>query len=146
MECSKKAVELFNKGFNCSQAVFAAFSEKVGLSEEQCLKLSGPFGGGFGRQREVCGAVSGMLMAFGLLYGYSEIEDASVKAELYEKTRALCDEFKEINGSIICRDILKTSEVGGAPEKRTEKYYAERPCERCVRTAAEILEKYIENN
>lgn len=146
MEHSKNAVELFNKGFNCSQAVFAAFSEKVGLSQEQCLKLSGPFGGGFGRQREVCGAVSGMLMAFGLLYGYDSIDNDSVKAELYEKTRALCDEFKEINGSIICREILKTAESGGNPEKRTEQYYKERPCERCVRTAAEILEKYIENN
>ncbi len=146
MEYSKKAVEIFKEGYNCSQAVFAAFSEKVGLSQEQCLKLSGPFGGGFGRQREVCGAISGMLMAFGLLYGYSNLEDNNAKTELYEKTRALCKEFSDINGSIICRDILKTAEVGGTPEKRTEQYYKERPCERCVRTAAEILEKYIENN
>ena len=139
------AVKLFCDGYNCAQAVLGAFAEDVGLAESPALKMTAPFGGGVGRQREICGAVSGMLMAFGLLYGYDTPETGEVKMQHYEQTRALCDAFQEQNGSIICREILKTNEVGGAPAARTEQYYHERPCVRCVRTASEILEKYIEN-
>ena len=146
MKNSEKAVKLFTDGYNCAQAVFGAFADTIGFDESTTLKIAAPFGGGFGRQREVCGAVSGMLMAFGYLYGYENAETGEIKMQHYEQTRALCDSFKQQNGSIICREILKTAEVGGTPEKRTEQYYAERPCVRCVRTASEILEKYIKNN
>lgn len=146
MKNSEKAVNLFCDGYNCAQAVFGAFANDLGLDEATALKIAAPFGGGFGRQREVCGAVSGMLMAFGYLYGYDTAETGEVKMRHYEQTRALCDAFKEQNGSIICREILKTDEVGGTPAARTEKYYHERPCVRCVRTASEILEEYIESS
>ncbi len=145
MKNSEKAVVLFREGYNCAQAVFGAFAEQVGIEKTKSLKLAAPFGGGIGRQREVCGACSGMLMAFGMLYGYETPETAEIKKEHYEKTRLLCDKFANINGSIICRDILKTTKVGGTPSPRTDIYYKERPCERCVRTAAEILENYINN-
>lgn len=143
MKKSEVAVKLFTDGYNCAQAVLGAFAEDVGLSQSQALKMSAPFGGGIGRQREICGAVSGMLMAFGFLYGYDTPETSEIKMQHYEQTRDLCDKFAEINGSIICRDILKTKEKGGIPEARTEQYYHERPCVRCVRTASEILEEYI---
>lgn len=146
MKNSEKAINLFCDGYNCAQAVFGAFANDLGLDEATALKIAAPFGGGFGRQREVCGAVSGMLMAFGYLYGYDTSETGEVKMHHYEQTRALCDAFKEQNGSIICREILKTDEVGGTPAARTEKYYHERPCVRCVRTASEILEEYIESS
>lgn len=146
MTKSEAAVKLFTDGYNCAQAVLGAFAEDVGITDSQAFKLSAPFGGGVGRQREICGACSGMLMAFGLLFGYDNAEAGEKKKKLYEQTRAFCDRFAEYNGSIICRDILKTKEVGGTPEPRTEKYYNERPCVRCVRTATEILEEYIENN
>ncbi len=146
MKKSEVAVKLFTDGYNCAQALLGAFAEDIGLTESQALKMAAPFGGGVGRQREVCGAVSGMLMAFGMLYGYDTPETGDIKMQHYEQTRALCDKFAEINGSIICRDILKTAEVGGTPEARTEQYYHERPCVRCVRTAAEILEEYIKQN
>ncbi len=146
MNNSEMAVKLFNKGYNCAQAVFGAFSEQIGFDKDTALKISAPFGGGIGRQREVCGACSGMLMAFGMLYGYETPETGELKIKLYEKTRILCNQFAELNGSIICRDILKTAEIGGIPSPRTEKYYKERPCEHCVRTAAEILENYIKIN
>lgn len=146
MKNSEKAVMFFTDGYNCAQAVFGAFAKDLGFDETTALKIAAPFGGGFGRQREVCGAVSGMLMAFGYLYGYVTPETSEVKMKHYEQTRALCDVFKEQNGSIVCREILKTAEVGGTPEARTEKYYKERPCVRCVRTASEILEEYIEYN
>lgn len=146
MKNSQKAVSLFTDGYNCAQAVLGAFADDIGLPVSQALKIAAPFGGGFGRQREVCGAVSGMLMAFGYLYGYDTAETGEIKMEHYEQTRALCNEFAEENGSIICRDILKTEEKGGTPEPRTEQYYHERPCVRCVRTAAEILEEHIKNH
>lgn len=146
MKNSEKAVELFKQGYNCAQAVYGAFAEDLGIDLNFSLKTSAAFGGGIGRQREVCGAISGMLMAFGYLYGYDTADNSQQKMALYEQTRLLCNKFSEINGSIICREILKDAEVGGTPEKRTEKYYKERPCERCVRTAAEILEEYIQNN
>lgn len=146
MKNSEKAVKLFTDGYNCAQAVFGAFAEDLGFDEATALKIAAPFGGGFGRQREVCGAVSGMLMAFGYLYGYETPETGEIKMQHYEQTRELCQKFAEINGSIICRDILKTKETGGVPEARTEKYYHERPCVRCVRVASEILEEYIIGN
>lgn len=145
MKNSEKAVKLFTDGYNCAQAVFAAFADDIGFDEKTALKIAAPFGGGFGRQREVCGAVSGMLMVFGYLYGYHTPETGNIKMEHYEKTRLLCDKFKEQNGSIICRDILKTDKIGGTPETRTNQYYSERPCVRCVRTACEILEEYFGN-
>ena len=145
MKKSEVAVKLFTDGYNCAQAVLGVFAEDVGLTQSQALKMAAPFGGGVGRQREICGAVSGMLMAFGLLYGYETPETGEIKMQHYEQTRALCDKFAECNGSIICHDILKTAEVGGTPAVRTAEYYKERPCVRCVRTATEILEDYIES-
>ena len=142
---SEKAVSLFTDGYNCAQAVFGAFADDIGFDKATALKIAAPFGGGFGRQREVCGAVSGMLMAFGYLRGYETPETGEIKMEHYEQTRALCDAFKVLNGSIICRDILKNAEVGGTPSPRTPEYYKERPCDRCVRTASEILEEYIKD-
>lgn len=143
MKHSEKAVELFNRGYNCSQSVFGAFAEDVGLSEDVALKLSAPFGGGFGRMREVCGACSGMLMAFGMREGYATPETGPAKAAHYEAVRRLMAAFAQENGSYICREILDNAEVGGTPAPRTAAYYHERPCERCVRTAAEILDRYL---
>lgn len=146
MKKSEIAVNLFTEGYNCAQAVFGAFAEEIGFDKATALKIAAPFGGGFGRQREVCGAISGMLMAFGYIYGYETPETGDIKMQHYEQTRELCNKFKDINGSIICREILKTSEVGGAPSPRTQEYYNERPCDRCVRVASEILEEFIKND
>lgn len=146
MKNSEKAVELFCEGYNCAQSVFGAFADEIGLDVKQALKMASPFGGGVGRLREVCGACSGMLMVFGWLYGYENAETGEVKSKLYEQTRKLCNDFSKLNGSIICREILDNAEIGGTPENRTEQYYAKRPCVCCVRTAAEIIEKYIAEN
>ena len=143
MDIVKKAEELFLDGYNCAQAVFGAFSEQLGIPFDIAMKLSSSFGGGIGRQREVCGAVSGMCMAAGMLYGYATPETGDIKAEHYRLIRELCDRFKEKNESIICREILKNAEVGGTPAARTNAYYANRPCLKCVHDAAEILENYI---
>ena len=77
-----RAVELFKSGFNCSQAVFAAFSEKIGMDEQTALRVSAGLGGGVGRRREVCGAVSGAAMLAGMVYGARDGEDREAKAKM----------------------------------------------------------------
>ncbi len=142
MTHKEKAAALFLEGYNCSQAVLGAFCDELGLPFDVAMKLSSSFGGGMGRMREVCGAVSGMFMVAGLLDGYSAPETGSVKAAHYQRIRELADSFKKDNGSIICRELLGgTAEVGGTPEARTEQYYQKRPCVEYVKAAAEILEK-----
>ena len=147
MTHADRAEQLFTQGYNCAQAVFGAFQEEAGLPLDVMMKLSSSFGGGMGRLREVCGACSGMFMATGLLYGYAGPEEGSVKSAHYALIRELAAQFEAVHGSIVCREILgKRAEVGGTPEKRTQEYYAVRPCVRCVRSAAEILERYLSDH
>ena len=147
MTHADRAEQLFTQGYNCAQAVFGAFSEDVRLPLDIMMKLSSSFGGGMGRLREVCGACSGLFMAAGLLYGYAGPEEGAVKSEHYARIRELAAQFEAVHGSIVCREILgRRAEVGGSPEKRTEEYYAVRPCVRCVRSAAEILEAYMKTH
>lgn len=137
----EKAAELFLKGYNCSQAVAAAFSDVVGIPEETLLKISCSHGGGFARLRYVCGAVSGMGMIAGMVYGSAE---PSAKVEIYAKTRELSDKFNSEFGSIICAELLNgivSHNDSPVPEERTEGYYKKRTCLDCVKKAAEILEE-----
>ena len=107
MDHGLKAAELFLSGYNCAQAVAVAFSEELGLTERQAAKMVSAFGGGMGRMREVCGAVSGMLFVLSSLYGYDTPGDDISKKRLYGEVQALAGRFREENGSIICREILK---------------------------------------
>ena len=143
-----EACRLFAEGRNCAQAVFAAFGDVTGMDEETAWRLSSSFGGGMGRMREVCGACSAMFMVAGILYGYSSADDNKEKADHYKRIQGLADSFKEEHGTIICRELLKNLKVSSSPvpDPRTEQYYKTRPCIRFVRTAAEILDKYIEEN
>lgn len=145
---AEKACRLFMEGRNCAQAVFAAFSDITGIDEELSLRLSSSFGGGMGRMREVCGAVSGMFMVAGVLYGYSSADDDAEKAEHYHRIQLLAEKFKEKYNTINCGELLKNLKVNTnpVPEKRTEEYYKARPCIRFVEAAAEILDEYIEWN
>ena len=135
----------FEQGYNCAQAVFLAFSDLTGLDQSTALKLSSSFGGGMGRLREVCGAVSGMFMAAGLLYGTEEGASQEAKAEHYARIRELAGRFKALHGSYICRELLEGVEKSSSPtpSERNELYYKKRPCELLVGDAAEILEKYL---
>jgi C_GCAxxG_C_C family probable redox protein len=146
MDRGTKAAELFLNGYNCAQAVAVAFSDLTGLDEQLSARLASSFGGGMGRMREVCGAVSGMLMVAGVLYGYDTPGDDAVKMAHYTLVQNLAGEFREKNGSIICREILKNPPSDPAPSPRTAEYYASRPCARMVYTAANILEAYIKEN
>lgn len=140
---SDKAVNNFKSGYNCAQSVFLTFAESLGLEDEFALKLSSSFGGGMGRLREVCGAVTSMFAVAGLLKGYTEPNNDEIKAEHYARIQNLAEQFKSKHNTIICRELLGLLDGADSPipSKRTEEYYQQRPCEHFIRTAAEIIEK-----
>ncbi len=143
---SEKAAELFVSGCNCSQAVFGAFAEDCGIDFETALKLSSSFGGGMGRLRETCGAVTGMFMVAGLLKGYSDTDDKEAKDNHYKLIQELANEFKSVYQTYNCNELLGNIGKGtyvSAP--RTAEYYKTRPCVNFVVTAAEILDKRLFN-
>ena len=145
MTHSEKATELFVKGYNCSQALFAAFCDVTGMDESTALKLSASFGAGMGKMREVCGAVSGMFMVAGMLWATDNSDNQS-KKEHYELIQQMAEKFKEKNnGTIICRELLKnlSTDTTPTPSSRNEEYYKVRPCLRFVVDAAEILDEMI---
>ena len=145
---AQKAMEIMKEGYNCAQAVFLAFEDKYDIAHNTALKLSSSFGGGMGRLREVCGAVSGMFMVAGGLYGYDSPTDMDAKATHYKRIQELAKEFENINGSIVCRDLLGLTNKKDSPipEARTEAYYKKRPCVELVGIAAAIMEEYIKEN
>ena len=138
-----RAVDLFMEGYNCAQAVYASFAPTLGVEEKEALRLASPFGGGFGRLRQVCGAFSGITMVMGHYFGYSDLSSPE-KDALYPRVQEMGHRFEEKCGSLICREILKNkAPVGGTASPRTEAFYASRPCARVVYAAAEILEEYL---
>ncbi|MBQ3429415.1 MAG: C_GCAxxG_C_C family protein [Mogibacterium sp.] len=145
MNRADRAEELFRQGYNCGQSVFAAFADVLGMTVEEAAKIASPFGAGFGKLREVCGAVSGMTLVAGYLKGYSDPADYESKKEVYALIRKMCAEFEDRQGSIICRELLglKKGEDTAEPAVRTEEYYRSRPCIGACRTAADIIEKEI---
>lgn len=143
------AYDNFLRGYNCTQAVTAAFAEELGLGEQTAARLSCGFGGGMGRLREVCGTFSGVVMVLSALYGYDDPKDTAAKKDLYEKIQTLAKRFKQDNGSIICRELLgldKSEKISAFPEPRTPEYYKKRPCPELCRYAANILEEFIREN
>ena len=145
MNYSDKAAENFRLGYNCAQSVFMTFAEEFGIDKETALKLSSSFGGGMGRLREVCGAVSSIFAIAGLKYGYTCNNNDEIKAEHYERIQNLANIFKQKYNTIICRELLELPEGADSPtpSKRTEEYYQTRPCEAFVRYAAKIIENEI---
>ena len=146
MDHGLKAAELFLRGYNCAQAVVVAFGDVTGMEEKYAARLISSFGGGMGRMREVCGAVSGMLLVAGLLYGYDTPGDDVSKKNHYARVQYLAGQFREQVGSIVCREILKNPPSDPNPSPRTAEYYAKRPCARMVYLAGEILDRYIAEN
>lgn len=141
------AHENFKKGYNCAQAVFLAFAEEMNLDENTAARLSSSFGGGMGKLREVCGAVSGALMVLGMMKGNTDPADDKAKAEHYARVQEFAAKFKAEHETIICRELLKNIELKkehtSEPEERTDDYYKVRPCVYFVETAAKIVEEMI---
>ena len=142
---AQTARELFEQGYGCAQSVFAAFCDVTHMDRNAALRLTSSFGGGMGRLREVCGAVTGMFMVAGLLYGYTDSEDDDLKAAHYALIQSLAHAFRDQHGSYICRELLGLPEGDSSPtpSKRTMEYYAARPCGELVYSAAELLDELI---
>lgn len=141
----ERAAQLFKEGYNCSQAVLAAYCDELEMDFESTLKLASSFGGGMGRLREVCGAVSAMFMLAGLKYGYIDPKDNDAKAQHYKLIQDLASRFREKNGSIVCSELLgldkkfKAETDGQNPTIVPQK----RPCAELVRCAAEIVDEVM---
>ena len=143
MDHGMKAMELFVEGYNCAQAVAVAFCDITGLDEKTTARMVSPYGGGMGRLREVCGAVSGLLFVLGYLYGYDNADADETKKELYGRVQDLAGQFREKCGSIICRELLDNPPSDPNPSPRTAQYYKDRPCAILVKTAAELMDGFI---
>lgn len=139
-----EAERYFREGYNCSQAVAAAFSKTMGMDVQTAVKMTAGFGAGFGRMREVCGAFSGAVFVVSVLYGNT---DPAGKSAFYKEIQDLAASYKEQNGggSIVCRELLGLDRAEGTyvAEKRTPEYYQKRPCPQLVRLAADITYEYI---
>lgn len=144
----EEAVKTFESGYTCAQSVFVTYADLFGMDRETALKLSSPMGGGIGRMREVCGAVSSMALLAGLKEGNTDPADEEGKEKIYLLTRQLAEKFKQRHGTIICRELLgiEGMEKSAKPSERTESYYRTRPCSALVRTAAEIIEEMLLGN
>ena len=130
----ERAEALFLSGLNCSQSVFCAFAEEFGMDLETAKKVSCGLGGGVGRLREVCGAVTGATLVLGMRHGPD-------KDAVYPKVQEFCAKFKEECGSIVCRELLAGTgaTTGGKADARTGEYYKKRPCVELVKLAVSLL-------
>ena len=142
---SDKARELFKSGYNCAQAVFMAYCDIFDVEPHFAATISAPFGGGMGRMREVCGAVSGMTMVAGFLSPNSLPNDNLNKQNCYATVQDLAEKFRHENGSIVCRELLGLAQQkdNPIPSPRTEEYYKRRPCAEYVAIAARIVGEKI---
>lgn len=142
----ERAVQLFKEGYNCSQSVVGAFADLYGFTQEQALLMSASFGGGIGRMRQTCGAACGMFVLAGLQSGTTIGSDREGKSRNYAMVQQLAESFKQINGSIICAELLglkSNAEIIAQASERTDSYYKKRPCSEMVRTAARLFANAI---
>ena len=143
------SVDFFMQGFGCCQSVVAAFADLYGMDRNTALRIGAGFGGGIGRLRMVCGAVSGIVTLTGLQCGNTDGEDREGKAHCYKVVQELLERFRQKNGSIICADLLaqngcKAETDTHMPDQRDAHYYSTRPCARKVEDAARIFAEYLE--
>lgn len=146
MSRAEVAKDLFKEGYACSQAVVLAFSDLINIDKEELTKISLPLGGGLGRLRLTCGAISGMAIVIGAIFTENGV-DADNKIKVYEIVQELTKRFEEKYQTIICKQLLENAslkvEIKGVPEQRNDAYYQTRPCESIVYHAALILEQYL---
>ena len=134
---------MVKKGYNCSQAVFATFQSHLGLGNvdyDTCLKISSAFGGGIAQTGNICGALTGALMVIGLKYGGVERKDQEKSNEVSSK---FLNEFKTLNGSIICRELIEHDLVTKEDVEHAFKTGAFKNCSKFVEDASVILKKLL---
>ena len=151
----EKAKRLFKEGgYNCCQAVVLAYNDVFGIDDQTAAAVSSGFGGGMGRMREVCGAVSAMVMLAGLIKPATDPTVKDWRTANYALVQEMAGEFKEINGSIVCKELLglvpmgssrQTTQESPEPSDRTPEYYKKRPCEELVGISARIVGEKIKS-
>ncbi len=148
MTRKEKAEACFLQGYNCAQATALAFADLFPFDQDTLLRMISSFGGGMGRLREVCGAVSAVFLTAGVLYGYKDAGDDEVKAEHYARIQELAGRFESVYGTLVCRELLGLTvrHDPPVPSRRTAEFYASRPCKEIIGTAAGILEAYIKEH
>lgn len=138
------AVKKFKEGYNCAQSVFYQYADRAGIPTDYALKLATGFGGGMGRKQEVCGAISGGVLALSALYGRGENEEKSQQETTYRKVRQFIDLFEQENGHITCRKILDDCSL--LTEEGRKRFADERKieiCYSCVNKAVQILDRLM---
>ena len=143
MTKGEQAKALFGQGYNCAQRVACAYSEELGLPRDTVARMVSGFGGGMGRLREVCGAVSGMVFVYGTLRGYGAADAGETKTATYAAIQEMAAAFRSQTGSIVCRELLglTSKELSPEPTPRTAEFYRKRPCGDLVYQAASLLEE-----
>lgn len=144
----ERAVENFMEGYGCCQSVVAAFADLYGLDDTTAKKIAAGFGGGVGRLRMMCGAVSGIVMLAGLDCGQTEGSDRDGKSACYKVVQELLAQSEAENGSLICAEILglkghEKAQSSYVASPRTTEYYKKRPCAAKVESAARIFANYL---
>lgn len=146
----QRAVDNFMQGYGCCQSVVAAFADLYNLDDTMAKRIAAGFGGGVGRMRMMCGAVSGIVILAGLDRGQIDGADRKGKSMCYKVVQELLDEFKAQNGSVVCAELLglkghekAVSSYVASP--RTAEYYKTRPCAAKVESAARIFAEYLMN-
>lgn len=144
-ERRESARKYFTEGYNCAQSVVLAFSDVMNVEPQILATLSASFGGGMGRLREVCGAVSGMTMVASTLAPAGDPTIKEAKTANYTLVQELAEEFRRENRYIVCRELLGLSQPKDVPtpSDRTPEYYKKRPCAELVACAAEIVARKI---
>jgi C_GCAxxG_C_C family probable redox protein len=146
------AVERFNTGLNCAQAIFSTYSERYGLDSTSALRVACGFGAGMGRRQEVCGAVTGAIMLAGLKYTRQKENGTETKEEMYTRIKEdtyscvnrICDRFRDLHGSVNCRELLQCdiSTATGMQFARENNLFSAK-CALYVKDMAEIIEAVL---
>jgi len=146
----QRAVDNFMQGYGCCQSVVAAFADLYNLDDTMAKRIAAGFGGGVGRMRMMCGAVSGIVILAGLDRGQIDGADRKGKSMCYKVVQELLDEFKVQNGSVVCAELLglkghEKAQSSYVASPRTAEYYKTRPCTAKVESAARIFAEYLMN-
>lgn len=147
IERAERAKALFNEGYNCAQSVALAYADITPLDEQMVATITASFGGGLGRLREVCGAVSGMAFVASFISPCPTATDATAKKQNYALVQEFAEKFRQQNGNIVCRSLLGLDRPKDdpTPSARTAEYYQKRPCAEYVYDAALIVGEYLAN-
>ena len=146
-ERAQRAKAFFNEGYNCAQSVAMAYADITNLDEKMVATITASFGGGLGRLREVCGAVSGMAFVASFISPCPTADNAEAKKANYALVQEFAEQFRQQNGNIVCRSLLGLDRPKDepTPSPRTSEYYQKRPCAEYVYDAALIVGKHLEN-